>query len=500
MQKLISGWVLVSLACSTALFADETAILKRLEALEKEVTALRAENEKLSEQVNQETDSSMAEELGYLEERVDEIETMALTDKINFGLGFRTRMDSYKKELSNGEDFSDNANFSSKLWLDMDAKITDTMTFNGRATMYKYWSDSDVAFENSNGVLSSMGSSTEQSAAEYDYKQGRMPGDSALYIDRAYIDWVLNDGSLPLILTLGRQPATDGPSYEFKENTVRKATYPALFLDAPQDGVVVTARLDKLTDNLLDSFRVGYGKAFQAHDAEYTGSEFETASGESLEDTNMMGMFLEGKIPSVPNTFWMLSYIAGSDMPANPTASVGNENIGDLAVYGVSVQATNIAQSGVDLFAHYGMSTLSPNGRTIDMGYGPMGLLTSTAGDTEDKDGHAYWAGVRYNPEFLKQLKVGYEYNKGSKNWFSFLFGSNDIVNKLATRGDVHEIYAIYDINRYAYLQAGAMMLDYEYTGSGVHLGAPVAIDDLPDSQAELAELTNYYLLFSLMY
>ncbi len=472
-------------------------VLKRLENLENEIASLKSKNIQLQEKLNKNTSESMEEELGTLEDRLDEVETMVLTDKIDFGLGFRNRVENYEQKLSDGTKISDKYNFSSKLWLNMNADITENMSFHGRATMYKYWSDSDVAFENSNSILASMGGQTQQAPSKYDYKQGRMPGDTALYIDRAYIDWTVYDGEIPVILTIGRQPATDGPSYEFKENTVRKATYSALFLDAPQDGIVMTAKLDKLLGESLDSFRFGYGKAFQAHDASYVGSEFSTISGDALQDTHMMGLFLEGKIPSVPNSFWMLSYIGGGDMPANPTASVGNENIGDMAVYGVSLQFSNLLSSGVDLFAHYGISNLTPNGKTIDMGFGPMGLMTNEIGDTDDKNGYAYWVGGRYNPYFLPDLKIGYEYNHGSKNWFSFLFGSNDIVNKLATRGDAHEIYVVYDINRYAYIQAGALMVDYDYTGSGVHVGAPMSVSNSPRA---IDTLANYYLQFSLLY
>lgn len=495
-KGLIAATLAAALS-NVAIAADEGAVLDRLEALEKAMQKLQAENQELKKSLDSISTEEMAEELGYMEERIDEIETMALTDKINFGLGFENRVDNHKKEFVGGGSFSDNANFSSKLWLNMDAKITDNMIFNGRATMYKYWSDSDVAFENSNAMLSMMGQDTEQSPAKWDYSQGRVPSSSALYIDRAYLDWVLTDAELPVILTIGRQPATDGPSYEFKENTVRKATYPALFLDAPQDGIVSTFRLDKMTDGILDSFRVGYGKAFQAHSATYTGSEYQTITGEALEDAAMMGLFLEGNLPSLEDSMWMLSYIQGGDMPADPTNSAVNENIGDLKVYGLSAQATNIKGSGLDLFAHVGFSEVSPNGKTIPMNGMNLGLMTFTPGDTETKEGQAFWVGARYAPKFIPGLKVGYEYNHGDKNWFSFLFGPNEVTNKLATRGDAHEIYAIYDVNRYAYLQAGALHIDYDYTGSGSHLGSPMDVDQVPGA---LDTHSNYYFMLSLLY
>ena len=175
------------------------------------------------------------------------------------------------------------------------------------------------------------------------------------------------------------------------------------------------------------------------------------------------------------------------------------------------VEFTNIVDSGLDLFAHYAVSKSEPNGKYSLQDPSsppgatnpPLGLLTSTPNDTETKDGHAFWVGARYTLplEAMNSPKIGVEYNKGNKYWFSFTQGSNDLTNKLATRGDATEIYYIQPINRYAFLRLGAQWINYDYTGTGYQIGEPLTMEQAKTSAPEaLRKLTNYYLLFNLTY
>ena len=89
--------------------------------------------------------------------------------------------------------------------------------------------------------------------------------------------------------------------------------------------------------------------------------------------------------------------------------------------------------------------------------------------------------GIDYNFKELfyhDGLKLGYEFNHGSKYWYSFTNGSSDLLNKLATRGDVNDMYAVYQIDLNQFIRLGYTMIDYDYTGSGWHIGEPVETDD----------------------
>ena len=83
----------------------------------------------------------------------------------------------------------------------------------------------------------------------------------------------------------------------------------------------------------------------------------------------------------------------------------------------------------------------------------------------------------------------------------SFTQGSNDLTNKLATRGSATEIYYIQPINRYAYLKLGMQMIDYTNTGTGYQIGAPMTMSEAATyNQSALHKLNNYYFMFNLNY
>jgi len=178
--------------------------------------------------------------------------------------------------------------------------------------------------------------------------------------------------------------------------------------------------------------------------------------------------------------------------------SMGDKNIGDLGLYGAMFEVQNIA--GFDFFAHYAHSTAKANGETIAMGatapMNSLGLLTSTAGDTSEKSGSAVWLGTQYS---MGDWAVGGEYNKGSKNWFSFTFSPNDPINKLATRGTATELYVSKKINKYANVRVGHVAIDYDYTGSGSWLGAPIAMSSALGTGA-VKEQTNTYLTLNVLF
>ena len=474
MNKIIKLSLVASLAC-LPLYAgsSNSKLLEKIDQLQNQINILRSKvKETNSKIVKQENTND------ELEDRIDSVETSTLTDKINFGVDFRTRVDNFRQKQASGTKGSDNNIWSNRLKLNMSSKITDNMKFVGMLTMYKNWSDSNI---NPQSNMDSM--------------QGRRPNDSSLFAERAYIDWRIYNGKVPLILTIGRQPSADGPSHQFKDNTVRKSTYSALSFDGTADGVVATFPLNKLTGVDQMALRFGYGKGYQ--DGTSTNYASYIGNPKGINDTNVMGVFFDSSL-GIDGSLMQISAVKAKDVVSNVPND--NKNIGNFYLYTAMLEFTNIKDSGIDLFAHYGISEAKPNGKT-SIYYGQnVGLLTSTNGDTSTKSGSAYWIGTRYKlpmPTF-KNPYIGFEYNHGSKNWFNFTQGSNDVTNKLATRGDATEVYYIQPINRYAYLRLGAQFIDYKYTGSGWQIGAPISMSNAMPNQ--LDKLTNIYLLFNVKY
>jgi hypothetical protein len=114
-------------------------------------------------------------------------------------------------------------------------------------------------------------------------------------------------------------------------------------------------------------------------------------------------------------------------------------------------------------------------------------LLGDFWAEPEDKDGYSVALGVRYDIND-RGLKLGAEFNHGSKNWLAFAPGHDDMYSsKMATRGNVYEVYGIYDlpageaISKYgkAFIRLGYQHYDYDYTYSGMWLGTPNKVEDI---------------------
>jgi hypothetical protein len=466
---ILSSLMLFSLLHAQEVTADKPTIedlIKEIQKLKESIKELKAA---------QKENSSYIEEV---DEHVEKTETRLLQDKLKFGLDFKTNLDNFSKKYASGRVVKNNNIWSNKLMLNAKADITDSMKFYARLSMYKYW-----------------GSSYVHPYSSYDNMQGRVPADSSIYVERAYLDWFFNkDGILPFAVTIGRQPSGDGPSFQFKDNTMRKATYSALLYDGAADGIVTTFNLSKVLKYKKTYLRFGYAKGFgYAETANDVGNAYIGASNNDLKDTNVYGIFLDTRVPYLHNSLVQVSYSKMKDIIANPLdgSAMTNKNLGDMDIYGAMVEITNLKNMNLDLFAHYGYIKTDPNSNTY-LRYG--GLLNSP-GSSASKSGDAIWLGARYGFGEKAKYKVGLEYNHGSKNWVSLTQGSFDVYNKLATRGDAYEAYVMYVANRYVNIRLGYIKIDYDYTRSGWFVGEPLPLNILsPSADYDLKSLESAYL------
>ncbi len=469
--------------------SDFDVLKKQVKELQQEVQTLKSAQTK--------QDKTSEENYNELYDFAESVETKVLEDKIKFSLGLRFGDDFIEKTYANGNTVHNNNMLTTKFMLGLRADITSNLHFYGRLSMYKYW-----------------GSSAVHPYSYYDNMQGRVPSDSALYVERAYVDWFFfHDTQFPMALTIGRQPSADGPSHQFKDNLKRKATYSALLYDGVADGAVLTMNLSKVFHYPKTYLRLGYSKGFgYINSDKYVGNAFIGASNDDIKDTNVYGVFFDTTLPNIPNSLVQISYSQLKDIIANPldTDYDNNKNIGDMSLFGAMVEIENLADLHLDLFAHYGYNKTDPNGKyytvSIDGNDYRVGLLGAEPFGTlnESKNGYAYWIGGRYGFGKDAHYKVGLEYNHGSKNWVSLTQGGYDLYNKLATRGDAVEGYVMYVVNRYLNFRAGYIGIDYDYGRSGWFVGEPQKItsqsSDTPNEQSEVDKLHAFYIRMNLAY
>jgi hypothetical protein len=459
---------LLLLVFASFLFANEVTtqqLFQEIQDLQQEIQTLKTQKNK---------------DYNELYDYTESVETKILEDKIKFSLGLRFGDDFITKKYADGTQTSSNNILTTKFMLGLRANITQTLKFHGRLSMYKYW-----------------GSSLTHPYSYYDNMQGRVPSNSALYVERAYIDYFfLNNTRIPMALTIGRQPSTDGPSHQFKDNLQRKATYSALLYDGVADGAVLTCNLSKILHHKKTYLRFGYSKGFgYVESTSYTPNAYIGAYDSDIADTNLYGIFFDTTLSNIPNSLIQISYSYMKDIIANPLDMnyTNNKNIGNMELIGAMIELTDFQEKNIDLYAHFGYNKSTPNNQTYqDPNGNTLGLLDDGA---TQHSGYAYWLGTRYSFGENNHYKIGAEYNHGSKYWVSLTQGGYDLYNKLATRGDAVELYGMLVANRYLNFRLGYIGINYDYTGSGWFIGKP----HTPQND-ELTKLHTFYLKMNMAY
>ncbi len=484
-MKKIYLTVGIMLACASPALAGKTvtipaedyrAILQRLDALQK-----RGEELERRQPAPALTERKIRQDIDEIYDTLDQVETKALQDRINLGAELRTRVDNFKAKdrlfFSNGQvqtqESNDNS-WSNRFRLNLSANIRKNLKFTGRFTVYKNFADSDVP---ATGISS-------------DANRAHIPDDTTLKLDRAYVDWIPEGLPVPLAITFGRHPSSEGPPLEYKENRKRQSTYPGLLFDGEADGIVATVGLERYLGWPNAGIRLAWGKAYQDDDDV---SPFLDNPG-GIDDTNVYALFFETTVPGIDNSLLVLSALRAENLAADFTkANIGfatAANIGDMDLYGIHFQADNVGDSGFDLFFSAGLNRSHPNGQTIADPTGNLyGLLNNDG--VSSHTGWAVYTGLRYTIASARfnNPKIGVEYNHGSDYWFSFTQGSTELYNKLAVRGDVFDFYYIQPFNRNLYARIGYTYVDYGAPLSGFHIG------DLTGMGAATGTLSNAYLL-----
>ena len=383
-------------------------------------------------------------------------------------------------------DYDNDTLFTNRFRLNMRVKATENIEFKGRLAMYKAWgmqnNPVDYTLNGGTAYLSTFG---------MDGAATRQPDDSVLRVDRAFVNWN-NIGGLPVWFSIGRRPTSDGPPAHIRLGTDERMATPINFMDYPFDGLSIGyAYSDLFGLGGTGRVRFCYGRGFESGP---------TDDGDGLKDTDFAGLswdiykdgprfinlqsFASFDIFNVPDnvTFANPLELATDPTGANSNGILDRQTMGNI--YHTSLLYMD-KWKDLNFFGSFGWSRTDPRG-VDEMG---TGLLTSWWDEDydESENGYSVYVGMRYDLDDLG-LKLGLEYNYGSKNWLAFTPGHDDMYQaKLATRGDVYEAYLIWDlpagdaISKYAktFVRLGYQHYDYDYTGSGFWLGKPIDIDDL---------------------
>jgi hypothetical protein len=439
----------------------------------------------------------MADDINNIYDTLDQVETKTLKDRINLGAEYRLRYDSYSYKDLIVTDYAamtstvhttehDDDNFTNRFRINMDANISKSLKFHARLAAYHAWGDHDqhqlASFYNDGNAVHAL-------------------GDDGLKVDRFYIDWVPQGFPVPLAITVGRHPSTEGPPVEFKENRTRQSTYPSLIFDGEADGIVATIGLERYIGLQNAGLRLAYGKVYRS---DMNTTDVSWLDNDDTKDSDIFAAFFESKIPFVNNSLMVFSYAHVFDMPASLVDGTVMDGLilGDFDIYGAHFQAADVANSGLDLYVSGSINETNPNDDPLNVAFGTS-LLTN--GDDESHTGWGVVAGLRYTMPIkaLNNPKLGFEYNHGSKYHFTMTLGTNELYNKFAVRGNAYELYYIQPVSNNLFFRAGITHVEYDFTGSGQPAWEPIRLDRLvqPDGTVGYdTTMDNIYMLMDVRF
>ena len=530
MKRLLLGLAAAAVCLGTghpALAEVDAGMKTRLDRLTAEIEALKASIKK--------SETEKDTKIEGLQTRVEKTELHSATDKISWGLDMRVRADSlhYNDVASapapllgafftpvsmggfNGatpaqiqqaiaqmgmagmippaekQDIDNDSIFTNRLRLNMKAKVNDNLDFQGRISSYKVFSDSnDVKMYNGMSDVTFDGNTTS------------LPHGDALRLERAYFNLKGDMGDVPLNFSLGRRPSTEGSPLEYQNNSMIGGSPMAHIINWQFDGASLTFGLEEVTGITGFNFKLCYGVGFES------GWVNDPSPINGVDDVQLLGFISDLYNDEVTaltlnyaHAFGITDGFTGktvqpfyvsrnADGSLSFTQNTGNfvsivnpeTEIGDWDALTLLTTHNGKESLGadIDLFLSLGYSHTNPSRVSNIPFYQMMGQgLLSSNGNLDSQDGFSVYTGAVF--PVYDGSKFGLEYNYGSKYWFNFTGAEDSLIgSKLAARGHVYEAYFIQPIyGDNFFVTLGSRYYNYDYTGSGNPLGAPVSISSL---------------------
>ncbi|ABO22387.1 DUF3373 domain-containing protein [Shewanella loihica] len=400
------------------------------------------------------------------------------------------------------QDINNDIFYTTRLRLNLKAKVWDNVSFAGRLSMYKNWGDSTGV-----QVFDSWRSFTMDGT-----NSGNTSGDW-LRVERAYFDWK-NIGGSNTYLSIGRRPSTYGPPTQYRENEKRGGTPSGHLVNFNFDGLTLGYKLGELTGIEGQVVRFCYGQGFESQwgNGEMFGdivTKDTHLGGFNIDAINDGNHFLQFTLfgakdinDGFKGTMAFPTQLAGIFAPTmyQDMQKFSNFNfqtrvqpsgvIGDMYLGGIGYAYES--DEDFKAFASFGWTRAEGNGNAgmfggmlsdavfeaqLNADGSEIIMMPSAADENDTKDGYGIYVGIQIPAPYGK---FGLEYNYGSKYWTPFTQAQDDpIGSKLATRGHVAEAYYMFDINPRMFIKLAGLYYDYEYTGSGTPVGAPQKVDDV---------------------
>ncbi len=466
----LSGWLLPGSSWSEP--AEQ-----RLDRLEQELEEVKKQNQALQAQVEE------------LEGIVEDVEQQSLSDRLQWNAELRITHHNFtfnNRETDAAPERIENHSVVNQLRVRLNVRsvLRHNMRFTGRLSVLKNWGES---FD----------------PLTPDPSEGGVPGDAQLNLERAYLDYFINE---TISFSAGRLPGADGPPSELAENTVRKSTYPISSYNIELDGVVLTFHLPAVAV-FQPTFRLVYGEFSSTE----RNSNFRSDGIESTKislyqlETDIQTRWFQGlavydylRLDSLSLTEQDFNEFIERFANEFPDGLELGERPNELG--GGTRQAIHFQfrwkEIPLDTYATYVSTQVQSNGKRAVVDLGGIPVVCVGLGQPLDCDepsrrsntyGYAWNTGARYQIswEQLNRPKLGIDYHRGNRdhlyNGFRGEFGveGNREMSFYNVRGTAIHVYWIQPLEPTLFVRVGRQQMDIDYTNS---ILAPEKIDrDLID-------------------
>ncbi len=506
MKRLLASLFVMLLLMPIPVFAlDQADLLRKIEALSKELEKLKQQMQEL-----QQKEVQKEERITVVEKKAEEAkEASGWLSWLEIGGDYRGRLDSLSGKVHDyvqynpfcvsqsscisfpnspapgltttflasgqpGFKAENDTLFTNRLGLNLKAKPIEDITVKVRLLMYKVWGHDTMTPVQGNFFA-------DRAFGPFDGITGHVPSGNTLRVDQAYVTWT-NIADQPVWFSIGRRPSTKGRPSNLRYNTewIGTAGIPSLMVDYAFDGATFGVAPD--IEFLPGAYaKICYGRGFD--------SGFRTPAN-SIKDTDFLGLNV---VPyQTENIHVELQWQKGFNIFTSPSDGFPQRidtglmagdppsgsfievitpvktNLGDIQWLGglITGKIDRLGPGTLNLFLSAAMSRTEPNNNLFELPFavitggpapiivnGGFGLLyddcdpQTPGGQCKKKrTGSAIYLGGRYDITSTG-TKIGAEYNHGSKYWIGMVPAADDIwTSKLGTRGDVYEAYAIQEL------------------------------------------------------
>jgi hypothetical protein len=262
---LLSGGGVSVGICEDAVYKEEfDIILEQLDEITERIEEIEdRQGIPKGEDTPDETIEIIQEDLEEFVDILDEVEKKSIMDKIDLRAELRTRFDWYDFKGHDTIPFTSeiigiekhervHALPTNRLRLNLHASISSWLQFHSRLSMTHIWSDDDYPVYPEMNLVN----------------ESRIPSDITLKVERAYADIFFEPyENLPMALTFGRLPTTDGFPTNLREDSARKSTYPSMAYDIEADGVGLSIDLSHFTGLKNSAYRLVYMRRCEDHES-----------------------------------------------------------------------------------------------------------------------------------------------------------------------------------------------------------------------------------------